>query len=97
MTDTRKKIRDACRQMERFLLAKNEKYNNSIFEPVRIFTPKDASPEILIKARIDDKISRIVHGAPDNEDATLDLAGYLILLLALRGFGLEPNDDEGGR
>lgn len=97
MTDSRKKIHDACRQMERFLLAKNEKYNSSIFEPVRIFTPKDASPEILIQARLDDKISRLVRGTVDNEDTILDLAGYLVLLLALRGFGQSHDDDEGGR
>ncbi len=93
--DGRKMIHEACRQMERFLLGKNDKYNNSIFDPVRILTPKDASPELLVKARIDDKISRLVHGN-DHEDAVLDLAGYLICLLAIRGFG-RGEHDEGGR
>ena len=67
-----------CEEVKELLLSKNRKYGNSALEPVRIFSKASASEAILV--RMDDKLSRIVSGqADDNEDAFLDLLGYLIL------------------
>ena len=61
------------------LLEKNRKYGNSALEPVRTFSKASASEQI--KVRLDDKISRLSSGQDDeDEDVTLDLIGYLVLL-----------------
>ncbi len=66
---------DAIRDM---LIAKNIKYGNSALEPVRIYSR--ASPLEQLNVRIDDKLSRIISGQPDeDEDVDMDLIGYLIL------------------
>ena len=88
MDEARQRIHNACRGLEKFLLQKNDRYRNSIYNPVRLLA-KDAPVDLLIRARIDDKISRLVHGSGDDEDVLLDLTGYLILLLGLRDFGSE--------
>lgn len=77
------RITAACRQVEEMLLAKNEAYGDSAFNPIRVFSKAD--PVEQIRVRLDDKLSRLVRGAPMGEDTELDLAGYLILLIAARG------------
>jgi hypothetical protein len=59
----------------KFLKDKNEKYGNSIMEPLGIFH-KGTTIE-AINARIDDKLARIKNQSTD-EDAELDLLGYLL-------------------
>lgn len=68
--------------MEKMLLAKNLKYKNSAIRPVRIFSKASSEEQILV--RLDDKLSRISCGLPDDEDVILDTIGYLILLRVLR-------------
>lgn len=66
-------------EIHSILLEKNRKYGDSALNPVRIFSKADASEQI--KVRIDDKLSRIANQqSDDDEDAVLDLIGYLLLL-----------------
>jgi hypothetical protein len=77
---TQRLIAQECERLKTLLLLKNKNYGNSALEPQRIFS--SASPVEQILVRIDDKLSRIKSTGFDNadEDTTLDLAGYLILL-----------------
>lgn len=74
-------ITEVCREMEEFLLSKNQSYGNSVADPVRIF--HKGSPMDAINARIDDKLSRLARGCTSQEDTELDLIGYLILKRAM--------------
>lgn len=60
------------------LIEKNRAYGDSALNPVRVFCKFDRLEQIRV--RIDDKLSRIRNdpGAL-NEDALLDLIGYLLL------------------
>ena len=62
------------------LLEKNEAYGDTANNPPKIFSKLDAIDGI--RARIDDKLSRIKNrGINDQtEDSVSDLIGYLILL-----------------
>jgi hypothetical protein len=60
------------------LLAKNKLYGNSALEPIRILSRCDAAEQLRV--RIDDKLSRLKQGLPDQEDTVHDLIGYLVLL-----------------
>lgn len=65
--------------VKEMLIMKNKKYGNSALEPKRIFSNASAKEQILV--RIDDKLSRIANqNIDDDEDAVLDLIGYLVLL-----------------
>ena len=65
--------------LKSILLAKNKKYGNSALEPVRVFSK--ASPIEQLLVRIDDKLSRMANQQPgEDEDVTMDLMGYLVLL-----------------
>lgn len=66
------------------LLEKNAAYGNSALEPVRIFS--QAGPLAQLDVRIDDKISRMKSGLPDDEDAAWDLLGYLVLREVAKGW-----------
>lgn len=67
---------DALREM---LLEKNAQYGDSALNPLRVASR--ASTEEQIRVRIDDKLSRIARGNGEgDEDAWLDLIGYVILL-----------------
>lgn len=66
------------------LLAKNAAYGNSALEPCRAFSRAD--PLEQLNVRIDDKISRLQSGQPDNEDAAWDLLGYLVLREIAKGW-----------
>ena len=87
-----KEIRDMCNSIADTLVEKNASYGNSAAEPLSIFSPKGLSAIDKIGIRIDDKLSRQLHGndfADDNND--LDLAGYFILRLILKKL---ENQDE---
>lgn len=78
-------IRKECEDLMNLLLEKNRKYGNSAIEPRRIFSSANSIEQI--KVRIDDKISRIANQQEDDdEDAAIDLAGYLILLKVAKHF-----------
>ena len=74
-----KAISEECNQIYEMLVAKNEAYGNSVFEPIGIFAKTDW--ENQINTRIDDKLCRISKGSEyPGDDTILDLIGYLILL-----------------
>lgn len=78
---TSEHITQVCEEVKNLLLDKNKKYGDSALNPVRVFSK--ASPVEQILVRIDDKISRLDRGAglqEVEEDAIMDLIGYLILL-----------------
>jgi hypothetical protein len=66
--------------IEKMLIAKNEKYGNSALEPLGVFSQLSAKDGLLV--RIDDKLKRIKNGSldKDDEDVVNDLIGYLVLL-----------------
>lgn len=78
-------IMGVCIGLGRFLCAKNKAYGDAALNPMRVFS--SASAEEQLRVRIDDKLSRLSRGAAAGEDATIDLAGYLVLLLASREEG----------
>ena len=68
-----------CKDIGTMLVAKNEAYGNSVFEPIGIFAKTDW--ENQINTRIDDKLCRVSRGSEyPGDDTILDLIGYLILL-----------------
>lgn len=72
------KLDNALLKIKDMLLNKNRKYGNAALEPLGIFAKGNASS--LINVRIDDKLNRIKNQQEDeDEDAELDLIGYLIL------------------
>jgi len=76
---TRDRIIQECDRIKEVLLAKNAQYGDSASKPLRVFS--GASPIEQLLVRIDDKLSRIARGnGQGNEDTTLDLIGYLVLL-----------------
>lgn len=78
-----KEIKRVCRIIEDVLIEKNRKYGDSALNPVGIFS--ELSPEEGIRARLDDKLSRIrSQQGDDSEDTELDLIGYLVLLWIAR-------------
>lgn len=67
------------------LVEKNKAYGNSALEPCRVFSKSSTIEQLLV--RIDDKLSRIRtkgFGSSD-EDAVMDLIGYLVLLVIAQG------------
>lgn len=80
LEETQAEIIKQCDSIKQLLLDKNAAYGNSAITPVRIFSK--ASPIEQLLVRIDDKLSRLIHGintenVPENTDD--DLIGYLIL------------------
>lgn len=75
-------ILETCLGLAKLLIEKNTAYGNSALDPVRIFSQAPADEQIRV--RIDDKLSRLKRGSAAGEDAAVDLAGYLILLLVAR-------------
>lgn len=78
-------ILGTCMSLAKLLIEKNTAYGNSALSPLRIFSKAPADEQI--KVRIDDKLSRLGRGLAAGEDAVVDLAGYLILLLVARNMG----------
>lgn len=77
-----------AREVREMLVAKNRKYGNSALEPVRLFSRANTVEQL--KVRIDDKLSRIrTESAEEDEDAVLDLLGYLYLLRIARRYNQE--------
>jgi hypothetical protein len=71
----------ACEKLCAMLIQKNTAYGNSALEPLRLFSK--ASPREQLLVRIDDKLSRLDRGGEfPGDDTIVDLAGYLVLLLA---------------
>ena len=79
------KITKACDNIKALLLSKNEKYGDSALQPLGVFSKLNSAE--AIKARIDDKLSRIANtGLNDATEDTLDdLIGYLLLLKIANG------------
>ena len=83
MTATRDLIELECDAVKKLLLEKNAAYGDSAMNPLRVFSRADVVEQL--KVRIDDKLSRMARGKPDEEDIVLDLIGYLILLRIAEG------------
>lgn len=78
-------ILDAVIEVAELLISKNVAYGNSALNPIRVFA-KGLDTQAQLLVRIDDKINRIANGSEFiGDDTVLDLAGYLVLLLANRG------------
>lgn len=79
------KVQAVLHRIEALLLEKNKHYGNSALEPIRIFSRDNA--EQLLRARIDDKLSRIARGdgGETERQAREDLMGYLVLLAIAEG------------
>ena len=79
------KITKASDNIKALLLSKNEKYGDSALQPLGVFSKLNSAE--AIKARIDDKLSRIANtGLNDATEDTLDdLIGYLLLLKIANG------------
>jgi hypothetical protein len=66
------------------LLEKNRAYGDSARQPIAVFA-QGIDTRTRLGVRMDDKISRLMRGDNEtfNEDAVVDLAGYLVLYLSL--------------
>lgn len=67
-----------------FLIAKNKNYGNSALKPIKVFSKVEPTNSICV--RMDDKISRIVNSTELRKNDIVDLTGYLVLLLAQKGW-----------
>lgn len=77
-TNTMKEMIEAeCAYISDMLYQKNLKYQNSVLSSSGVFSKLD--PIERINVRMEDKLSRLQNGLADDEDAEMDLAGYLIL------------------
>jgi len=72
-----KDLDEVTKHIKSVLIHKNTKYGDAALNPNQIFSSCDAIE--LLNVRIDDKLSRIKNNENDDEDAELDLLGYLIL------------------
>jgi hypothetical protein len=70
------KAREFLIEMGEFLEYKNRKYGNSVNDPLQIFSKGDA--DILLRARMDDKLSRIQNADNVRKNDVIDLIGYLV-------------------
>jgi len=79
-----KEIRKLSKHITDMLIQKNKAYGQTAQNPINIFSKLDSQE--ALKARIDDKLSRIKNGGitPDTEDTLFDLIGYLYLLILVR-------------
>lgn len=68
-------------KLANMLIEKNQQYSNSALDPIRVFSQSDRMEQLRVRA--DDKLSRIRNG-DTSEDAVMDLAGYLVLLMIAR-------------
>lgn len=81
MKDSKQKIKEVTDKVCSMLQEKNDAYGNSALEPINIFSKGNSSDSL--RARIDDKLSRIKNRGinDDTEDTLFDLCGYLVLLI----------------
>jgi len=79
--NSKERIKQVTDRVCAMLQEKNEAYGDSALNPVNIFSKGGASQSL--RARIDDKLSRIKNvGINDEtEDTLFDLCGYLVLLI----------------
>lgn len=71
-------ILSVVKNVAEILVDKNRKYGNAALRPKRIFSRSNLLEQLNV--RIDDKLSRIANEqADEDQDAELDLVGYLIL------------------
>ena len=91
--DFERDVRGELAYLGDILIEKNLAYGDSALNPVRIFSKANESEGIRV--RLDDKLSRI-RNDPNalNEDAILDLMGYLVLLKILEKSKKEDGNDE---
>jgi hypothetical protein len=94
-------ISAVCDELKQLLLEKNFQYGDAALNPLSIFSLAPARERI--NSRMDEKISRIKNqthnrnGPKDDEDARKDLAGCLILSMALdkvEAANLNPNNQD---
>ena len=73
-------VKEVLEEVSELLRTKNLKYGDAMLSPVKIFS--DQPPEERIKARLDEKLARIIEGSEmtDHEDTVMDLIGVLIIL-----------------
>lgn len=93
-SETERLIRRECEQLADFLVSKNRRYGDSALDPVRVFS--SAGPAEQLRVRIDDKLSRLARGSLGDEDAVLDLLGYLVLLRVAEGRRGPEDASDGG-
>lgn len=71
------KISALCKELERFLLIKNERYGDAALNPQQLFSRGTANDKIDI--RMDDKLNRIINSDTQNKNDFVDFTGYLVL------------------
>jgi len=80
MIETQRKIEAVCNNLAGFLQEKNKRYGDAALSPIGIFNKGDATNSITI--RLDDKLSRIRNSSELKKNDVVDIAGYLVLLMA---------------
>lgn len=80
ITEVNKLIESTCNELKELLIQKNIDYNNSLQNPIQVFSKSLPIDGIL--SRLDDKLNRIKKkGINDKtEDTISDILGYLIHL-----------------
>lgn len=85
-------ILNVVKNIANILIQKNRKYGNAALQPKRIFSRANLLEQINV--RIDDKLSRIANQQVDeDEDAELDLTGYLILKRVFKNLSEKNNEN----
>lgn len=76
---TREWFAQVMEETRSMLITKNAQYGDSALSPLRIYSTSSPHEQLLV--RMDDKISRMAHGAAAGEDPAGDLLGYQVLIL----------------
>lgn len=85
-------IRYVCADMQEILLRKNASYGGAAFRDVTL-AGMHVSAEKAILVRMSDKIRRLQEGTEyEANDQILDLAGYCLLLQAVRLYKMERGE-----
>ena len=86
-------ILNVVKNVANVLIDKNRKYGNAALQPKRIFSRSNLIEQLNV--RIDDKLSRIANQQEDeDEDAELDLVGYLILKRVCKNLNEKTKKEE---
>jgi hypothetical protein len=72
------KVDGVLNKVRQTLILKNQEYGDAALNPLHVFSTLPS--EERIKARLDEKLSRLVKGKGNQEDTILDLLGGLVLL-----------------
>lgn len=89
MKNFKQDLDEVLQELAALLLRKNARYGDSALRPIGVFSKLE--PEEGLNVRIDDKLKRIQNQSTD-EDAELDLIGYLILKRILKTRKARNND-----